>query len=258
VLGDDLRDATGAAIPGDHARQAYVLDVLSRQLEWLSQYGVALIDGVEPTPSLEPPRQPLILDVGCGSGNSIDVVRQILPAAHWLGVDIDDSAEVAERVARSDAEFRTFDGEHLPLTDDAVDLAYSQQVFEHVVRPEPLLSDIARVLRPGGIFCGSLSQLEPFHSRSVGGFTPYGWRLALERVGLHLIEIRPGVDLGTLLLRRVVRRSRRFDRYWVQESPGNRLLDLVGRAKKLDPAERNALKLMFAGQFAFVAQRPRG
>ncbi|MDQ8046159.1 MAG: methyltransferase domain-containing protein [Solirubrobacteraceae bacterium] len=238
MLGDDLRDALGHALPLDRPVQSNAHAVLSHELR-----------------ALERPR-PTVLDVGCGRGEGLDFVRSVLPEAYWLGVDIEQSAEVDERPLRPDAEFRSFDGIHIPVESDTIDLAYSQQVFEHVARPEPLLDDIARVLKPGGVFCGSVSQLEAFHSRSVGGFTAYGWRLAVERAGFHLISVRPGIDAGTLLLRRVVRRSQRFDRYWVQESPGNRLIDVLARARKLDAGQRNALKLMFAGQFTFVAQRP--
>lgn len=264
MLGDDLREALGHALPTDDASQAFAQRVLHHQLNWLLHEGLGQIDGAPAgtpvaagavgLPSPGKPRAPMVLDVGCGRGEGLDFVRGIAPTAHWLGVDIASSAEVEERPLRGDAEFRTFDGIHLPLGDATVDLAYSQQVFEHVTQPEPLLADIARVLRPGGIFCGSVSQLEAFHSRSVGGFTAYGWKLALERAGLHVLEVRPGVDLGTLLLRRVLHRSRRFDRYWVLESPGNRFLDLVARVRRLDVPQRNALKLMFAGQITFVAQ----
>lgn len=250
MLGDDLREALGAALPTDHARQSFAQDVLAHQLNWLVTEGLARID--------DEARPPFILDVGCGRGEGLDFVLGQVPTAHWLGVDIASSAEVGERPLRDDAEFRTFDGIHLPLADASVDLAYSQQVFEHVTLPEPLLADIHRVLRPGGIFCGSVSQLELFHSRSVGGFTAYGWRLALERAGLHPVEIRPGVDVATLFARRLLHRSRRFDKYWVLESPLNRVVNGVGRVKKLGPAEKNALKLMLAGQLTFVAQRPWG
>ena len=242
MLGDDLRLELGSALPADHARQSFAQALLGEQLTQLrAQHGG---EGGSPT----------IVDLGCGRGDGVDLVRAVLPAARWIGVDIEGSAEVGER-QRQDAEFRSFDGERIPLADGEADLVYSQQVFEHVVRPEPLLADIARVLRPGGSFCGSLSQLEPFHSRSVGGFTAYGWKLAVERAGLTLTAVRPGIDVGTLLLRRVAGRNGRFDRYWVRESPGNRVLGLAARVKHLSPAQTNALKLMFAGQFTFVATR---
>lgn len=244
MLGDDLRAELGAALPGDHARQVLAIDLLAHRL------------------ALLPGEAPLVLDLGCGRGEGVDLVRALRPGARWVGVDLPSSAEVDERPPRADADFRSFDGIHIPADDASVDLVYSQQVFEHVQRPEPLLADVARVLRPGGVFCGSLSQLEPFHSRSVvGGFTPYGWRLALERAGLGLTEVRPGIDAGSLLLRRALGRHGRrprFNRWWSQEAPGNRVLALAGRARRLDAAQLNALKLLFAGQFAFAAERPLG
>ncbi len=236
MLGDDLRAELGAALPVDHAAQSFAPEVLRRQVADLAA------------------EHPLVVDLGCGRGDGVDLVREVRPAAQWIGVDIAQSAEVDER-RRADAEFRTFDGIHLPLEDASVDLIYTQQVFEHVEQPDPLLADVARVLRPGGVFCGSLSQLEAFHSRSVGGFTPYGWLRALERAGLTLDEVRPGIDVGTLLVRRLAGRRGRFDRYWVQESPGNRALRWAGRIKRTDAAGENALKLMFSGQFTFLAHR---
>lgn len=237
MLGDDLRAELGAVVPGDDARQDFAVRTLDRQLRGLHSH------------------EPLVLDLGCGRGEGIEHVRAVVPRARWIGVDLESSPEVDERPQRAGAEFRTFDGIHIPAADGEIDLVYTQQVFEHVEQPEPLLADVQRVLRPGGVFCGSLSQLEPFHSRSVGGFTPYGWQRALERAGLELIEVRPGIDVGTLMARRLLRRVRRFDRYWVQEAPGNRCIDLFARIRRLDAAQRNALKLMFAGQFTFVARR---
>lgn len=239
MLGDDLREALGAAIPADHARQSYAVPVLAEQLLGLRMH------------------EPLVLDLGAGAGGGIDHVRAVVPRAWWLGVDIAHSAEVDARAPRPDAEFRTFDGVNIPVDAASVDLVYSQQVFEHVERPEPLLADVARVLKPGGVFCGSLSQMEPFHSRSVGGFTPYGWKGALQRAGLQLTQVRPGLDAGTLMLRRLLGGPKWFDRYWVRESPGNRLLGAIARIYGLDAPARNALKLMFAGQFTFVARKPQ-
>jgi SAM-dependent methyltransferase len=258
MFGDDLREALGETLPHDHARQSNAGLVLEQQLRWLTGGGLRQIDDAIGATPADPDRPPFVLDVGCGRGEGLDDVLRIAPRAHWLGVDLAQSAEVDERPARADAEFRTFDGVNIPLTDRSVDLVFSQQVFEHVAEPERLLADIARVLKPGGIFCGSVSQLELFHSRSVGGFTAYGWKLALIRAGIHPVEVRPGIDVGTLFARRIFSRSRRFDRYWAKPSPGNRLVDGVGRARRLDPAQRNALKLMIAGQVTFVGQRPWG
>jgi SAM-dependent methyltransferase len=236
VIGDDLIDLLGERIPADHARQAVALNELPR---WAAAAGPA----------------PRVLDLGCGEGESVDRFRAVDPDVRWVGVDIGDSAEALAR-RRDDAEFHTFDGETLQLPDASFDLVWCKQVLEHVRRPEPLFAEVARVLVPGGAFAGSTSQLEPFHSRSTANPTPYGLALALERAGLEVIELRPSIDALTLIVRRLVGGGRLFERWWDRESPLNRLIDLYGRRKRLDPRALNAAKLVFCGQFTFVARRP--
>ena len=40
------------------------------------------------------------MDLGCGTGDSVDLFRSVEPAVEWVGVDIEDSPEVAERTIR--------------------------------------------------------------------------------------------------------------------------------------------------------------
>ena len=65
----------------------------------------------------------------------------------------------------------------------------------------------------------------------------------------------PGIDAPTLFVRRLLRGPAFFDRYWAQRSPFNTLLDGVGRITGWDAEDRNAIKLLFSGQYAFVARR---
>jgi SAM-dependent methyltransferase len=236
VIGDDLSQLLGGRIPADHSRQAVALKELPR---WAATAGPAA----------------RVLDLGCGEGASVDRFRAVDPAVRWVGVDIGDSAEAQAR-RRDDAEFHAFDGETLPFADASFDLVWCKQVLEHVRRPEPLLTEVARVLAPGGSFAGSTSQLEPFHSRSTANPTPYGLALALERAGLEVVELRPSIDALTLIVRRLVGGGRIFERWWDRESPLNRLIELYGRRKGLDARSVNAAKLVFCGQFTFVARRP--
>jgi SAM-dependent methyltransferase len=224
--GSDLAALLGDALPGDHAEQW-------QPERWL--------------PGLRR-RDWRVVDLGCGTGDSLDLFRQLDPEVRWTGVDVPDSAEAAERV-RSDGEFVAFDGERIPLPDGAADLVLCKQVLEHVPRPEPLLADVRRVLTAGGVLVGSVSQLEPFHSRSTFNWTPYGLKLAAERAGLRLAEVRPGIDALTLIARRGLGRTRRLDRFWASESPLHRAIAAAGRGRP--PREQNAAKLLFSGQFAF-------
>lgn len=231
MLGDDLGDLLGHRIPGDHSRQVLADHYAAR---------------------LRPRR---VMDLGCGAGGSVDLFRSVDPGVWWVGVDIEESPEVAERV-RADAEFVTFDGRQLPFEDGSFDLVYCKQVLEHVERPHELLQEVARVLAPGGWFAGSTSQLEAFHSRSIFNSTPYGFTVVAEDAGFEVVELRPVIDGFTLVAWRALGLPRFFHRWWARESPPYRAIELAARAARLDARTRNQVKLVLSGQFAFLARRP--
>jgi len=235
MIGDDLLELVRDAVPSDGSAQ-----VLADH--WIETAFASMPPGSR------------VLDLGCGTGDSVDQFRAVDPSVRWVGVDLERSPEVARRV-RTDAEFHAFDGERLPFEDASFDFVYCKQVLEHVRRPSVLLADVARVLRPGGLFAGSTSQLEAFHSLSTWNYTPYGLRLLLEDAGLSLDELRPGIDSLTLIVHRGLGMPAITRRYWGRESPLNRAIGLFGRARRLDARRVNAIKLLFCGQFAFLARR---
>ena len=174
----------------------------------------------------------------------------------WIGLDLESPPEPP---TRTDARFETFDGIEIPFDDESFDLVYCKQVLEHVRYPAPLLQHVSRVLAPGGYFAGSTSQFEPFHALSMWNYTPLGFSNLIKDAGLKLVELRPGIDGPILIARRLVRRGPPFDRWWARwwggQSPFNRVIDAYGRARGLDVRTINANKLLFSGQFAFVARR---
>lgn len=195
-----------------------------------------------------------ILDLGCGTGTSADLFKRILPEAQWIGLDIEESPEVASR-SRTGVEFHSFDGINIPFPDESFDLIFSNQVLEHVRQPVELLKEVRRVLKPEGVMVGSTSHLEPYHSFSVRNYTPYGFLLLLEESGLYLEEIRPGIDSLTLITRLGLGRPKFFSRWWRKESPLNKMIHLFGTLTGKSQAEINVIKLIFCGQFAFLARR---
>jgi SAM-dependent methyltransferase len=231
MLGDDLGELLGHRIPDDHSRQV-LADHYAERL-----------------------RARRVLDLGCGTGDSVDLFRSVDPAVSWVGADIDDSAEVAART-RTDADFVTFDGRRLPFDDGSFELVYCKQVLEHVDHPRELVAEAARVLSPGGHLAGSTSQLEAFHSRSTLNWTPYGFMKIAEDAGLEVMELRPVIDGFTLVAWRALGLPRIFHRWWARESPPYRVIELAARAARLDARTRNQIKLVLAGQFAFLARRP--
>lgn len=231
----DLYALLEHCIPDDHARQV------------TRDYYVKALLG-------DGPSGLRVLDLGCGTGDSVGMFRDLDPEIRWVGVDIEDSPEVASR-SRTDVEVHSYDGVHLPFDDEHFDLVYSHQVFEHVRHPEPLLKDVRRVLVPGGAFVGSVSYLEPYHSFSLWNFTPWGWHELLTTAGLELRELRPGIDSVALIRRSFDGRPPEALR-WLESSPLNEEIDAWGKATKRRPGLINLRKLQYCGHLHFHAVRP--
>jgi SAM-dependent methyltransferase len=192
------------------------------------------------------------LDLGCGDGR----LTAELDAGELTAADV--SPVALERARRRLPDARIVELEPdtaLPFDDGSFELVYCKQVLEHVEHPRELLAEVARVLAPGGHLAGSTSQLEAFHSRSTLNWTPYGFTRLAEDAGLEVVELRPVIDGFTLVAWRALGLPRFFHRWWSRESPPYRVIELAARAARLDPRTRNQVKLVLAGQFAFLARR---
>jgi SAM-dependent methyltransferase len=222
-------------IPNDHYCQATTRQLIDRV--YLEKHDIADV-----------------MDLGCGAGDSIDLFRAKDPGVRWVGLDIESSQGVASRT-RTDACFYTYDGVHIPFETERFDLICCTQVFEHVRHPEPLLLEISRVLKTGGFFIGSVSQLEPYHAYSLWNYTPYGFNIILGQAGLKLKELRPGIDSLTLIMRYALKRIRLPRRWWEKESPANRIINVVGKLAFRPPWWINAVKLYLSGHIFFMAQK---
>lgn len=103
-------------------------------------------------------RQVTWLDVGCGQG---DLLRAAQPHfGRALGCDVS-LGMIAE--CRDLEVVHQANPVRLPFEDGSVDWATAVCIFHHVSPPEraPLVADIYRVLRPGGIF--AMIEHNPFH-----------------------------------------------------------------------------------------------
>lgn len=89
-----------------------------------------------------------LLDIGCGPGDiAIHAGRALgLSAESIYGADVVSS----EKSWLDGARFLLYDGMHLPLPDDAVDLVTILAVLHHAENPAAVLSEARRVLKPGG------------------------------------------------------------------------------------------------------------
>ena len=104
------------------------------------------------------------LDVGCGIGFAFEYLSGRQFNFHTFGVDISDQAisKAKERLAEMqhlDARLKTLDSQSLPFEDDYFSLVTSFDVLEHLDEADidATLSEIGRVVRPGGTFYGAVS-----------------------------------------------------------------------------------------------------
>jgi SAM-dependent methyltransferase len=93
-----------------------------------------------------------VLDLGCRSGA---LTRHFLEGNDVVGVDVDRAAlakaeELGIDVITADVE------EPLPLESESFDAVVAGELLEHVRFPQALVAEARRVLRPGGVFVGSV------------------------------------------------------------------------------------------------------
>ena len=94
----------------------------------------------------------IILDVGCGTGRLLRKAKQQWPNSRLVGVDAADKMIQQATQLFPEAEFHVAMAEALPLPDASVDLAFSTLSFHHWANQAKGISEIARVLRPQGLF----------------------------------------------------------------------------------------------------------
>jgi SAM-dependent methyltransferase len=123
-----------------------------------------------------------ILDVGCGDGFHLGLLREFGPQT-WRLEGVDNSSRAVEFAHKRGLTVHQGRVEQLDLPAEQYDLAFMIQTIEHVENPHSLLVAIRRILRPGGRLVivtdntGSLD-FRIFKGRHWGGYHfPRHWNL---------------------------------------------------------------------------------
>lgn len=111
-----------------------------------------------------------VLDLGCRSGA---VTQHFMPGNDVVGMDVDREA-LAVAARRGIEPVRGNVEEPLPFADASFDAIVAGELLEHVRWPADVVREVRRVLRPGGVFAGSVPNAFRLQSRLrfLAGFAP--------------------------------------------------------------------------------------
>src|SRR5437588_9657394 len=120
-----------------------------------------------------------VLDLGCGDGVFTVVIAEA--GADVIGVEVATGAITRARSAHPELDFRLapIDGP-LPLADNAFEVVWASEVIEHIADTARWLSEVRRVLAPGG----RLLLSTPSHGRARVAL--FGVERFSEPLGDHL------------------------------------------------------------------------
>jgi SAM-dependent methyltransferase len=120
-----------------------------------------------------------MLDLGCGTRNFESICKEVT-GFQYVGIDY-----------AGDGPDLLADAHALPFKDHSFDFVLSIAVLEHLAFPDVAMEEAFRVLKPGGIFIGTVAFLEPFHMDSYYHMTHLGTARVLENAGFEIVAMAP-------------------------------------------------------------------
>lgn len=125
-----------------------------------------------------------VVDIGCGFGPLKPVVEAA--GGTWIGVE---PFEGGAHLVRGSAEA-------LPFPDQSFDVAIMDAVLEHVPDASKSFAEVARVLRPGGLFVGYVAFMECYHEISYSHLSFKALENFARQSGMRLVRVCGGSRFG--------------------------------------------------------------
>jgi 2-polyprenyl-3-methyl-5-hydroxy-6-metoxy-1,4-benzoquinol methylase len=150
-----------------------------------------------------------ILELGCGNGATGALALQEGKCGTYVGIEMfEPMAREAEKVL-SAVHIGDVQTMSLPYESESFDALICSEVLEHLIDPDAVLSDLARLVKPGGLVMASSPNIS--HWRIIAGlvrgrfeysdwgvmdrthlrwFTPRSFRALFEGAGFEITDIR--------------------------------------------------------------------
>ena len=188
-----LLDAeAGGHEPLDKTGERLLTDVCDNNvLEHLHRYGVAM----------EFCRGRRVLDIASGEGYGSNLIATVAESVRGVDISADAVAHARGKYRRPNLEYVQGSADAVPLPDASVDVVVSFETVEHHDRHAEMMSEIRRVLRPGGLLV--ISSPDKLNYTDLSGVkNPYHVK-ELYREEFHAL-VRAHFANTSMLLQRVV------------------------------------------------------
>ncbi len=133
-----------------------------------------------------------VVDIGCGYGANRKRVEEV--GGKWTGVEPFEGG----------AHTVVADAENLPFDANTFDVAIMDAVLEHIPDVSKAIKEVARVLKPGGVFIGYVAFMECFHEISYSHLSFKALEHFANINGMKLEKIGGGHRFGIDYHRRVL------------------------------------------------------
>lgn len=128
-----------------------------------------------------------ILDVGCGT----KPYESFFNYSDYIGLEYDTGIDSEKKTADY-----YYDGKTFPFDSESFDSVICNQVLEHVFEPKEFLSEINRILKPGGKFLITVPFVWDEHEQpyDFARYSSFGIVYLLEKNGFKILKQRKSVS----------------------------------------------------------------
>lgn len=108
------------------------------------------------------------VDLGCGAGKDLEIVRKYHPNSELFGIDFEKSNKIHLSSIRVNSIALNIENEKLPFENNSVDLVIANQVLEHTKEIYWINHEIFRILKVGGYLYLGVPNILSLHNRLLG------------------------------------------------------------------------------------------